>query len=104
MNRLQRTALAEAFGMNTAELSKMVREQETLNNRWGMVSWVLEKLSVMTGMFRKLKPILEVLGVIVGAVLLPAMIKMGVIGIKNLMVEIAAFKVKHGLSLKQIAT
>ena len=48
MNRLQRTALAEAFGMNTAELSKMVREQETLNNRWGMVSWVLEKLSVMT--------------------------------------------------------
>jgi hypothetical protein len=104
MNRLQRTALAEAFGMNTAELSKMVREQETLNKRWGLVSWVLEKLSVMTGMFRKLKPILEVLGVIVGAVLLPAMIKMGVIGIKNLMVEIAAFKVKHGLSLKQIAT
>jgi len=69
-----------------------------------MVSWVLEKLSVMTGMFRKLKPILEVLGVIVGAVLLQAMITMGVLGIKNLMVEIAAFKVKHGLSLKQIAT
>jgi hypothetical protein len=104
MNILQRQALAKAFGLSTGELSKMVREQETLNERWGLTSWVLAQIGKLTGMFRKLRPILEVIAVVLGTLILPALIKIGVKGIQNLMAEISLYKVKHGLSLKQLAT
>ena len=87
MNRLQRQAMAKAFGLSTEELSKMVREQEKLNQRFSMVTWFLEKLAAVTGLFTKLRPILEIIGVIFAVTLLPMMIKwtvMGIIGIARL--------------------
>ena len=87
MNRLQRQAMAKAFGLSTEELSKMVREQEKLNQRFSMVTWFLEKLAAVTGLFTKLRPILEAVGVIFAVVLLPSMIKWtvkGIIGIARL--------------------
>jgi|TARA_Y100000034_G_scaffold81306_1_gene97426 hypothetical protein len=103
MNVLQRQALAKAFGLSTAELSKMVREQEKLNERWGIVSWFLAQIGKLTGMFRKLRPILETMGVILGIVLLPLVIKLGIISIKNTWKSIAAKKAELGIDYKTIA-